>query len=163
MAADKIGGEGKIVQVDEAVLGCRKHRVGRVYDHQCVCGMVDEDGLVRMELCRDGRTKEALHAIIRRNVRSGSKIHSDGWTAYRGLDRIGYAHQVVNHRREFVSPEGTHTQRIESQWRAMRREFSHGGRRHEDLADNIVEYLWRRGCHQRNLDPFAYLVPILKY
>lgn len=35
-AANKIGGEGKIVQVDEAVLGRRKHHVGLVYNHQWV-------------------------------------------------------------------------------------------------------------------------------
>lgn len=78
--SDKIGGPGKIVQVDEAVLGRRKYHRGRVYDLQWVC-MIDQDGNVRMEICPN-RTRESLHYIIRKHVRSGSIIHSDGWRAY---------------------------------------------------------------------------------
>ena len=54
------------------------------------------------------------------------------------------------------------TPRIESQWRALRRTFSPGGRRHEDIEDNLVECLWRQEYNRRDIDPFASLVMILE-
>ena len=79
--------------------------------------------------------------MIQWHVAAGSEVHTDGWLAYKGLGALGYHHWVVNHRVEFVAADGTHTQRIESQWRALRRRFSSGGLRHEDIGAHLVEYL----------------------
>ena len=56
------------------------------------------------------------------------------------MDSLGYVHSTVCHRREFVAADGTHTQRIESQWRSMRRRFSPGGLRREEVAEHLVEW-----------------------
>lgn len=158
----QIGGPGMVVQIDEALIGRRKYHRGRVVPGTWVVGMIADDGRLQLEICarRDAAT---LHRIIRRNVRTGSIIHTDGWRAYQGLEAYGYSHQVVNHNLEFVAPDGTHTQRIEAQWRALRRRFAAGGIRHEDIGDHLIEYIWRRDCKARGRDPFASLISFLSY
>lgn len=102
--------------------------------------------------------------IIRQNVVPGSIVHTDGWRAYEGLENLegmNYTHRVVNHSVEFVVEDGTHTKRIESQWRALRRRFSQGGRRHDDMASNLTEYLWKREVERRGQDPFAALIVLV--
>ena len=157
----QIGGPGVIVQVDEAQIGRRKYERGRVRRDTWVLGLIDEAGQLRMEICskRDANT---LLPIIQKHCLPGSVIHTDGWPAYRGLKSLGYDHAHVNHSVEFVAPDGTHTQRIESQWRALRRRFHSGGLRHDDIGDHLIEYMWRRKCRQDGVDPFVDLVRILR-
>jgi len=160
-AEGPIGGPGMIVQVDEALIGRRKYNRGRVVPGTWVLGMIDSSGKLRLEVCAD-RTAATLSEIIQRNVHQGSIIHTDGWRAYRGLSELGYEHRTVNHSVEFVADDGTHTQAIESQWRALRRRFSPGGTRQEDIGDRLVEYIWRRRCELNRLDPFEELLEIIK-
>lgn len=158
----RIGGPGTVVQIDEALIGRRKYNRGRVIEGTWVVGMVAEDGQLRLRKCPSNRRNaETLNAIILRDVAPGTTIHTDGWRGYDGLAQLGYIHHRVNHRHEFVAVDGTHTQRIESQWRALRRRFSPGGRRHEDLEDNLVEYLWLRDCKRRDIDTFASFIMLL--
>lgn len=56
-------------------------------------------------------------------VHRGSIIRTDGWKAYEKLSEMGYVHQVVNHSKEFVTKEGVHTNRVESNWRPMKDYF----------------------------------------
>lgn len=161
-ATHRIGGPGVTVQVDEAQIGRRKYNKGRVgRDDTWVIGMIDEDGELRLEICEE-KNSATLIPIIQRHVREGSEIHTDGWLAYRSLPRYGYTHKWVNHKERFVEDDGTHTQRIESAWRALRRRFTRGGLRHENIGDHLVEYLWRRKCRREGLDPMAELVKLLK-
>ena len=166
LATGQIGGPGCIVQIDEALIGRRKYNRGRVVEGTWVLGMVASDGRLRLEKCPGNRRdRRTLEDIIQRHVAPGSVIHTDGWRAYQGLEQLpgmNYTHEVVNHNENFVAPSGAHTQRIESQWRALRRRFSPGGRRHDDIEENLVEYLWRRECDRRDIDPFASLIVILR-
>jgi len=123
--------------------------------------MVDDQGAVRMEVC-ERRDKDTFQGLILRNIAPGSIIHSDSWRAYHGLNALGYQHSTVNHSIEFVAQDGTYTQKIESHWRALRRMFSPGGRRHDDIADYLVEFLWRQKCRRDGLDPFPELIKILR-
>lgn len=160
----RIGGPCQIVQIDEALIGRRKYNRGRVVEGTWVVGMVAQNGQLRLERCPGNRrTSAVLHEMISRHVEPGSEIHTDGWRAYQGLENLGYTHRVVNHSVEFVAPDGTHTQRIESQWRGLRRMFTPGGRRHQDMASNLIEYLWRRDCHRLHIDTFASLLVILRH
>lgn len=159
----RIGGWGRIVQIDEALIGRYKNHVGRFVEGTWVLGMVDEDGRIRMEVV-DRRDAQTLGDVISRNVEHGTEIWTDGWPAYRGLDQmqLGYSHKWVNHRERFVDDEGHHTQRIESAWRALRRHFSRGGIRKEDIPAHLTEYEWRRWCKKlHNVDPFSDLINTL--
>lgn len=154
-----IGGPGVVVQVDEAQIGRRKYHVGRLVTGTWVCGMIDSNGRVRMEIC-ERRDRQTLTDIIQRNVMPGSIIHSDSWRGYGGLEELGYQHGTVNHSLEFVSAEGVHTQAIESQWRSLRRMFTPGGRPHEEIADYLIEFIWRQRCRNNSLDPFVELIKL---
>lgn len=159
----QIGGPGMIVQVDEALVGRRKFNVGRGLRESWIFGMVDEAGQLRMEICPGGkRDRKTLTTILEKHVCPGSIIHSDGWAGYARLDELGFTHSRVNHKQEFIAADGTHTQRIESLWRSMRRGLTPGGKRHDDLADYLVEYMWRRECARGNRDPFASLILLIK-
>jgi len=162
-AGCKIGGQGMIVQVDEALIGRRKYNRGRVIEGTWVVGLIDSLGQLRLTVTSD-RSAASLETILRKHVNPESEIHTDGWAGYRRLKELGYVHKTVNHSaREFVSAEGTHTQRIESQWRNLRRKFSRGGIRHEDIGEHLVEHIWRRQCRIGNKDPFLDILKYLQY
>lgn len=159
----KIGGVERIVQIDEAMIGRRKYNRGRLVEGTWVVGMIDDTGDVRLEVCVK-RDVETLTDIIARNVEIGSIVCTDQWRGYNTerLAWLGLQHQTVNHSVEFVAEDGTHTQRIESQWRALRRHFSSGGIRKEDIADHLIEYAWRRKCGVMNVDPSTELIKICR-
>lgn len=157
----RVGGMHQIVQIDEALIGRRKYNRGRVVPGTWVVGLIDESGQLRLTVTAD-RSAASLLEICRKHVVPGSEIHSDGWRGYSGLKELGYTHRVVNHCEEFVAGDGTHTQRIESQWRNLRRKFSRGGIPHPNIAEHLVEHVWRRNCRINNLDPFLELLKILK-
>lgn len=156
-----LGGEGVVVQVDEALIGRRKYNRGRNVQGTWVVGLIDEPGNIRLEIC-ERRDADTLTDIVARHVIPGSIVHTDSWRGYARLGQSGFDHHQVNHSVEFVAPDGTHTQRIEAQWRAIRRRFSQGGIRHEDIADHLVEYAWRRKCIREDMDPFVSLITSLK-
>ena len=51
-------------------------------------------GRIRLA-CLPAPTRQHLHGFIRNNIQPGSEICTDGFPAYRGLEPLGYGHQVV--------------------------------------------------------------------
>ncbi|XP_047518399.1 uncharacterized protein LOC125058366 isoform X1 [Pieris napi] len=165
----KIGGPGKIVQIDESKFGRRKYNKGRRVEGHWVLGMI-EDGSedLRLEVCPDNvRSAEVLVPLIKKHVEVGTTIHTDCWRAYDCLAEHGYHHKKVNHSdpdNPFVAADGTHTQRIESQWRVVKRFFYKDNYNHpQNFGDVIVEYLWRRNIMKNKKDPFIQLIEAIKY
>ena len=161
-AGGQIGGPEMIVQIDEALIGRRKYHKGRVVEETWVVGLIDTAGELRLTVV-ENRSAKSLLAVVRKYVKRGSEIHTDGWRGYNRLGEFGYTHKRVIHEHEFVAEDGTHTQRIESQWRNVRRTFSRGGIRHEDIGEHLVEHVWRRQCRRANKDPFLELLKYLQY
>nr|XP_036223396.1 uncharacterized protein LOC118681731 [Bactrocera oleae] len=160
----KIGGPGKKVQIDESKFGKRKYNKGRRVEGHWVLGMV-EDGSenLRLEVCPDNvRSAEVLIPLIEKPVAPGTIICTDCWKAYDCLSTHGYEHRRVNHSdpdNPFVAEDGTHTQRIESQWRVMKRFFSKDNYNNpENFADLIIEYVWRKNIANKHEDPFVKLI-----
>nr|XP_049701791.1 uncharacterized protein LOC126055654 [Helicoverpa armigera] len=126
--AGKIGGLGKIVQIDENKFGKRKYNKGRRIEGHWILGMI-QDGSedLRLEVCPDNlRSTEILVPLIQKHVAEGTIIHTD-WRAYDCLGDHGYIHHKMNHSHPdnpFVAEDGTHMQRIETQWRVLKRFFS---------------------------------------
>jgi transposase-like protein len=124
----KIGGPGTIVQIDESKFGRRKYNRGRHTDGHWVLDMIENgsDDL-RLILCPcNKRAVEELVPIIREHIAEGTEIHTDCWKAYNGLEGLGYIHKRVNHSdpdNPFIAPDGTHTNRIEAQWRPGKDHF----------------------------------------
>ncbi|PSN50490.1 hypothetical protein C0J52_10727 [Blattella germanica] len=111
----KFGGPGCVVRVDESVVTRRKYNRGRVVKEKWVLGIYDTSvrrGVV-LFVCK--RDRQTLVPLIRDYVLPGSRIYTDGWSAYTGLDRAGYTHMVVNHKKHFVDPTpGACTNAVES-------------------------------------------------
>lgn len=163
----QIGGEGIIVQIDESKFDKRKYNVGRRVEGHWVLGMIaDGSEDLRLELCPDNhRSADDLIPIIQKHVAPGSIIHTDAWKAYGTLGQHGYTHRVVNHSdpdSPWVTEDGVHTQRIESQWRVVKQFF--GGHRipKDQFADHVVAYQWYRRTRYHHLDPFEELLKAVK-
>ncbi|XP_050339641.1 uncharacterized protein LOC126765941 [Bactrocera neohumeralis] len=168
-AVGKIGGPEKIVQIDESKFGKRKYNKGRRGEGHWVLGMV-EDGSedLRLAVCPENiRSAEVLIPIIKKHVAEGSIICTDFWRAYNCLSDHGYEHRRVNHSdpdNPFVAPDGTHTQRIESQWRVIKRYFLKDNyANQQNFTDLIIEYLWRKTIRRNHEDPFEMLLQAIKH
>ncbi|KAH7822326.1 putative ISXO2-like transposase domain [Monocercomonoides exilis] len=93
-----IGGEGKVVEIDEAVWRRRKYKRGRRKEQIWIFG-----GVERLERGGAGprfvkvvpnRKRETLLPIILETIRSGTTIMSDEWKAYPTLDQYNYTHKT---------------------------------------------------------------------
>ncbi|KAL1268692.1 hypothetical protein QQF64_034055 [Cirrhinus molitorella] len=42
--------------------------------------------------------------LIKKLIRQGSSVISDGWRSYHSLENEGYDHRIVNHKEHFVDP-----------------------------------------------------------
>jgi transposase-like protein len=60
-----------------------------------------------------------LQTEIRDNVESGSRLYTDAWTSYRGLEGE-YTHEVIDHAVEYVR-DAVHTNGIENFWSLLKR------------------------------------------
>ncbi|XP_036319436.1 uncharacterized protein LOC118733910 [Rhagoletis pomonella] len=156
----KIGGPGKIVQIDESKFGKRKYNKGRRVEGHWVLGML-EDGSedIRLEVCPENiRSAEVLIPLIKKHVLEGSIICTDYWKAYDCLPNHGYEHRKVNHSdpdNPFVAEDGTHTQRIERQWRVLKRFFTKDNYNNpQNFADMMFEYMWRKKIARKHEDPY---------
>ncbi|CAB9516370.1 Inherit from opiNOG: protein Hydra magnipapillata [Seminavis robusta] len=77
----------------------------------------------------------------------GTIIHTDMWKAYgrlQYLDGYNYTHKTLNHSKEFVSEDGTHTQTIEGSWSFMKAYMPVQKRSGHSLQEYLWEIQWRR-------------------
>ena len=93
------------VEVDETYIGGEEPglRGGRAKGKKALVGVAVEAmetrgyGRCRMGILRDG-SAASLHPFVTDNVEPGATVITDGWTGYRGLDRLGYTHQPRSQR-----------------------------------------------------------------
>lgn len=110
-----IGGEGKIVEVDETFVGGVTTGLDWRARKTVVMGMIERGGDAMLKVVPD-QTRGSLLPVIRANVADGTEIHTDELRSYKKaipVDR--YTHKTVNHQRgEYATPCGTSTNQIES-------------------------------------------------
>ena len=126
MQNSKLSGE---VEVDESLFGrkVKAHRGNPKKGRQVwVVGLVERRTNNLLLFPVDDRTKDTLHGIIERHVVPGSKVYTDGWKGYYGLNAAGFKHFTVNHKHSFRvgyynaetgATERVHTNRIEGAWK----------------------------------------------
>lgn len=118
---EKIGGEGKFVEIDESVFGKRKYNRGKFVEGQWVIGGVERGSLSCFFEPIKKRDNKTLTEIIKKHVKEGTVIVTDEWKGYTGLEKCNYKHMTVNHSVEFVNKEtGEHTNTIEGTWSKVR-------------------------------------------
>ncbi|KAH7829009.1 uncharacterized protein MONOS_5221 [Monocercomonoides exilis] len=91
-----IGGEGKIVEIDEAIWRKRKFHHGRMKKQILIFGGVErkEDGGAggRFMVVAPNRKRDTLIPLIQKNIKEGTTITSDEWRANDILETLGYYH-----------------------------------------------------------------------
>ena len=108
-SSEMIGGEGKIVEIDESKFGKQKYNRGRLVEGQWVLGGVCREDKEIFLVPVASHDKETLIPLLVERIRPGS-IFSD-------LDQHDFTHLTVNHSLNFVDPvTGCHTQNVESMW-----------------------------------------------
>ncbi len=95
------------------------------------------------------RNARTLLRHIREHIRRGSVIHSDEWSAYRGIERMPgklYSYHTVNHPMWFAEPTAdVTTNRIESVWQKLKAIHRQRCGTHQRMLNSYVdELMWRQ-------------------
>lgn len=154
-----IGRRREIVLIDESKFGHkRKYNRGRANNRSTwVFGMLGikverRRPIFKIVHCRSARN---LMPLIKKHIRQGSSVISDGWRSYRNLQNEGYDHRIVNHKEHFVDPvTGAHTQNLERLWGVCKSTIwrLRGNRTQNMLKDHldVIEWTYWRGNNHRN-------------
>jgi transposase-like protein len=145
----KIGGPGKVVEIDESKFGKCKHPV----KGQWVFGGIKRGSGRAFLVPVENRTAATLKTELCKWVESETTVISDCWSAYRDIDSLGYEHRTVNHTLHFVDPDtGAHTNTIESLWRTVKLFLGQDNRATITICTSHTTCLWRGAgrweCHR---------------
>ncbi|WP_224826387.1 IS1595 family transposase [Cognatishimia sp. MH4019] len=125
-----IGGQGEVVEIDEAYVGGHRKGVrGRgAAGKGILLGMVQRGGgggggggeIVIKQV--PNTQKRTLQPIIEASVADGTEIHTDGHDGYGGLPEAGYDVKTINKRKsgKYVGPNGETVNAIENFWRHLK-------------------------------------------
>lgn len=91
---DKLSG---IVEVDETFVGGKDPKDGTWIEQKAIVVVgAEEDGTaigrIRLRTV-PAATRQSLHQFVEDSIEPGSVIHTDGWRAYSGIDKLGYEHK----------------------------------------------------------------------
>ena len=116
---DKLGGSGKIIQIDETAPNHSiKAQGGKIPTNKtdALCIVEFEENINRTYACvKENKKASTILPTICANVASNSIIHIDEHKSYSALNNMGSVHDTVCHKCTFINPEtGANTQAVES-------------------------------------------------
>ena len=117
------------MKIDKSKFGKQKFNRGKKVDGVWVFGGIERDSdplRCFFETVSD-RSAQTLIPITKRSILPGTTIYSDCWRSYSTLVSDGYIHSTVNHSVEFKSETGTHTNKIEIRWHAVKKSLPRFG------------------------------------
>lgn len=130
-------------------LAGRESKRGHGTNKQPVFGILCRSGKVFARLVENVEAKD-LMPIIKKKVKSGSRICSDTWRAYTGLAVKGYVHRTVEHKEKEYVQGKNHINGLEGFWGYLKRKLAaKGGIQRKYLYLFLSEYVWR--YNYRNL------------
>jgi len=164
-SVNKIGGPGLTVEIDESQFGKRKYNRGTIIGRRFawilggICRETEEMFLIQCP--GNKRDKITLETLILDHVEQGTRIYTDGWASYKGLEGLGYEWDHVNHSEEFVKTDNpdVHTQTIEGRWYCVKRWLPSSGR--YDLNMYLPVYMWTVDCRKRKKSKFWELLELI--
>jgi transposase-like protein len=85
------------VEVDETFVGGEDPKEGTWVEQKALVVIAAEEdgpaiGRIRLGVAKDA-TRKSLHRFIQETIAPGSLVHTDGRTAYEGLESLGYKHR----------------------------------------------------------------------
>lgn len=122
------------VEVDETFIGGKARNMHKSRREQVIQGRGTAGKVIVMGSLQRGsdkgpsqvktavvenRHRETLQGFVRENVRKGSKLYTDEFSGYTGLEN-DYDHRVINHAIEYVQGK-IHTQGAENFWSLFKR------------------------------------------
>jgi transposase-like protein len=153
-----LGGEGKVVEIDETYIGGRTAGTGvqAARDKKTtVIGIVERGGRVYMQTIKNAK-KESLKPVIDAKVSSDtSKVVTDGATAYLGIIPTD-KHEAGNHREETRYGGKVSNQTIEGAFSLFKRGLvgSYHQLSEEHLDAYLGEFCWR--YNRRGVQPWMF-------
>lgn len=142
---DVLGGEEKVVEIDESVFGKRKFYRGKKVVGKWVFGGVERGRNKCFMEVVPRITKLVLLKVLRKYVLPGTTIVSDCFKSYDCLKDEGFRHLTVNHKIQFKNPDtGARTNSIEGTWSAIKRSFRGPNTCKRMFDSYLMEYMWRR-------------------
>lgn len=114
------------IEIDESYFGAKRVRGKRgrgASKKIVVLGLLKRQGKVYTNIIPNAKA-ESLMPIIRRVVKSGSDIYTDGWRSYDALAVYGYNHKKVKHEDDEFTKGETHINGIESFWSFTKRRLA---------------------------------------
>ncbi len=159
-ASLKLRRNGSVVQIDEAFIES-KRKWSRGYHRritECIFGMIDVTTKQSVLRLVPNIKTETLVPIIKEYCVQNAEIHSDKAAMYHDLESEGFIHRTVCHQDNFVAPNGTHTNNIESYWGHLKNHFRRmNGTNRKMLPLHIDEYMYR---HNNKLNGDLYQILI---
>lgn len=158
-----IGGFGRKVEIDETYVhpntykrSSAQKRYGRSGSRtgEVLFGATERGGKVRIWHVRTAGVR-VLMPIIEGNIVRGSTVYSDGFHAYRTLDRRGYYHFTTNHSLGQYVDGDNYTQNIENVWSHLKRGIK-GVYRHVSAKylQNYADEFAFRYSHRKSISMF---------
>lgn len=159
--SNKIGGRNEIVEIDETKIAKRKYNKGHKVEGAWVIGgiqrsrlknkVTNENKKVFLEPIEE-RNIENINQIISKYIKKGTTIYTDCWKGYNDLNKIGYKHKTVNHKKHFKDPiTGIHTNTIEGTWNGLKQSIIPRNRNKKDIILYLREYQWRKKNREYNI------------
>ncbi len=153
---DSLGGPGKTVHIDEVYLrrivqpGVDRRKGAIVLGIEC-------EGVVLTGIISD-RTRATLIPIIERIVARGTRIVTDSYASYKELDKRGWEHVQINHKRAFHDFHGNTLNPIEQYWSALKRNMkSYGQVADRNLWLFLAEFECRYNLRSESVSCFDQL------
>ncbi|CAF1090388.1 unnamed protein product [Brachionus calyciflorus] len=165
----RLGGIGKIVEIDESLVSKVKYNRGKGLKKKQIWmfGLVERcpNGRCYIEIVPD-RKAETLLRIIYDRVEEGTTIISDSWSSYEKLKDLNFSHLKVNHKYNFIDPiSGAHTNKIEGLWKHAKESFKQSnGCLRIHIKSFLDEFLWRQMVAKTRVDSYDKIITeIAKY
>ena len=128
-----------VVEMDETYVGGKRPgKRGRGAEGKTIIVGAVERGKGVAPFVVSRADAEAVENLATVTTDKSAKIVTDEYSAYHGLKRMGYDHEVVNHRRKEWARGEAHTNTIEGFWSQIKRSID--GTHHYVSAKHLQKY-----------------------